>query len=157
MKSLLILSGACLLAACSSAEQPSAAHTTAQTTPEQAPCCAASVCKDTTDAPLAQPQAATVLPRLIDFGATTCQPCIMMEPVLESLREHYAGTMDVEFIDVQAHPAAAQPFDISSIPTQIYLDANGTEHWRHIGYISEEDMLSALASAGIALPEPATK
>jgi thioredoxin 1 len=104
-----------------------------------------------------QAQAAATLPRLVDLGATTCKPCIMMEPVLESLREHSAGRMEVEFIDVRANPAAARAYGITSIPTQIYFDADGTERWRHVGFISEEDLLTALATADGSSPAPATR
>ncbi|MDA3960870.1 MAG: thioredoxin family protein [Planctomycetota bacterium] len=93
------------------------------------------------------------LPRLVDLGATTCRPCQMMEPILESLREEYQGRMDVVFIDVGKDPKAAEPYAIQSIPTQIYYDAAGTERWRHVGYLSQEDILAGLLAEGVTLPE----
>ena len=40
------------------------------------------------------------LPKLLDLGANKCIPCKMMAPILEELKQEYAGRMKVEFIDV---------------------------------------------------------
>lgn len=162
MRLYVIILSAALLTACSSGDE--AAQTPVavkKTTAETAACCPDPVAANNAEPQTAQSAEASVaqvsLPRLVDLGATTCKPCIMMEPVLESLREHYAGKMAVEFIDVRVNPEAARPYNISSIPTQIYFDANGTERWRHVGYISEEDLLAALTNADITLPTPSVQ
>ena len=40
------------------------------------------------------------LPRLVDLGAGKCIPCKMMAPILEDLKNAYAGKLEVQFIDV---------------------------------------------------------
>lgn len=70
-------------------------------------------------------------PRLLDLGATKCIPCKMMAPILEELRKEYAGKLKVELIDVWENPAAADPYGIEQIPTQIFFDASGKELFRH--------------------------
>jgi len=57
-----------------------------------------------------QPAAAPVAvkyPALVDVGAKQCIPCKMMEPILEELKAEYAGSLRVEFIDVQVDPDTA--------------------------------------------------
>jgi thioredoxin 1 len=104
----------------------------------------------TDEAPVA---AATALPRLLDLGADKCVPCKMMAPILEELKQTYAGTLTVEFIDVWKVPAAAQPYGIRVIPTQIFFSAEGTELFRHEGFYSREDILAKWRELGVMLPD----
>jgi thioredoxin 1 len=99
---------------------------------------------------------ATPLPRLVDLGSTTCIPCKMMAPILEELKKEYAGRMQVEFINVYENPDAAKPFGIKLIPTQVFIDANGKELWRHEGFISKQDILAKWQELGVVLPAPAS-
>lgn len=96
---------------------------------------------------------ATALPRLLDLGADKCVPCKMMAPILEELKETYAGTLTVEFVDVWKDPAAAQPYGIRVIPTQIFFSAGGTELFRHEGFFSREDILAKWRELGVKLPD----
>jgi thiol-disulfide isomerase/thioredoxin len=52
---------------------------------------------------------------MINLGATECVPCKMMAPILEELKEQYAGKADIIFIDVwkdsnQAKNSAFGPY-----------------------------------------------
>jgi len=96
---------------------------------------------------------AAALPRRLDLGADKCVPCKMMAPILEELKETYAGVLTVEFIDVWKDPAAAQPYGIRVIPTQIFFAADGTELFRHEGFFSREDILAKWRELGVELPD----
>ena len=89
-------------------------------------------------------------PKLIDLGSKTCIPCKMMAPILEDLRGDYAGRLDVEFIDValRENVSRAKSYGISVIPTQIFLDGNGTELWRHEGFLGKDDILAKWKELG---------
>ena len=100
------------------------------------------------------PQPAAGLPRLVDLGSTTCVPCKMMAPMLEQLKEDYAGRLQVEFVDVVVNPQAAKPYGIKLIPTQIFFDASGKELFRHEGFFSREDILGKFREFNIPLAEP---
>lgn len=89
------------------------------------------------------------LPRLLDLGAGKCIPCKMMAPILEELKAEYAGTFDVEFIDVWQNPQAAEKYGIESIPTQIFFDASGQERFRHVGFFSKEEILATWKELGV--------
>ena len=89
------------------------------------------------------------LPLLLDLGADKCVPCKMMEPVLEELKTQYDRKLTVKFIDVWQNPKEAEAYSVQSIPTQIFFDADGKELFRHIGFISKEDILSKWAELGV--------
>ncbi|MHC4580438.1 MAG: thioredoxin family protein, partial [Planctomycetota bacterium] len=55
---------------------------------------------------------ATGTPVLIDLGAGECIPCKMMAPILEELKEEYAGRFEVQFIDVWKYPDEAGKYGI---------------------------------------------
>jgi len=88
------------------------------------------------------------LPRLVDLGATTCVPCRTMAPILDALREDFAGRFVVEFIDVWENPGAGEPYRMRVIPTQIFFDAHGRELFRHEGFYSREDILGKWRELG---------
>jgi thioredoxin 1 len=91
------------------------------------------------------------LPRLVDLGADKCIPCKMMAPILEEMKKDYAGTINVEFIDVWKTPEKAKEYGITIIPTQIFFDASGKELFRHEGFFSKEDILGKWKEFGINL------
>jgi thioredoxin 1 len=97
-----------------------------------------------------QPHADAALPRLLDLGADRCIPCKKMAPILEALREDFAGQFDVVFIDVWKNKQAAVPYRIKLIPTQIFFDEDGKELLRHEGFFSREDILETWAKLGFS-------
>ena len=92
---------------------------------------AAAAAPAATDAPL---------PRLIDLGADKCVPCKKMAPILVELRADYAGIVDVQFVDVWKDPDAGKPYRLRLIPTQVFLDRDGKEVFRHEGFFAREDI-----------------
>jgi thioredoxin 1 len=101
-------------------------------------------------APKPTPPAA--LPRIVDLGATKCIPCKRMAPILEALKQDYAGVVDVLFIDVWKDPAAGRPYGIRLIPTQIFFDRTGRERFRHEGFFAREEIERIFRdSLGVAL------
>ncbi len=97
------------------------------------------------------PSEAKKLPRLVDLGAGKCIPCKMMAPILEELKKDYAGTFDVQFIDVWVNPDEAPKYNIKLIPTQIFYDAASKELYRHEGFFSKEDILAKWKELGVEL------
>jgi thioredoxin 1 len=99
----------------------------------------------------AAPAASAKLPRLIDLGADKCIPCRMMFPVLDELKQEYAGRLNVEFIDVWKNPDAAKQYGIDVIPTQIFYAADGKELFRHVGFFAKDDILAKWQALGVDL------
>ena len=88
------------------------------------------------------------VPTLLDLGSTSCVPCQMMEEELERIRAISGDRMTVTFIDINQDQDAASVYGIRVIPTQIFLDPEGTELYRHEGFISAEQMLSKWTELG---------
>lgn len=94
---------------------------------------------------------AVTLPTLLDLGATKCIPCKMMAPILEELKVEYANQLKVVFIDVWQNPEASKAHNINLIPTQIFLDAEGKELYRHEGFFAKADILAKWKELGVDL------
>ena len=97
------------------------------------------------------PQTAAGIPTLVELGSLTCVPCKMMEEVLDELRSGYADRLNVQFVNVHADPETARAYGIRVIPTQVFLDAQGDEIYRHQGYFPTEDILKAFSENGVSL------
>ena len=74
-------------------------------------------------------------PVLVDFFAEWCGPCKMMKPVLEQLKQRLSDDVHIIKVDVDRSQAAAQQFQIQSVPTLI-LFQKGKILWRHSGTAS---------------------
>lgn len=89
------------------------------------------------------------LPRLLDLGAHECIPCKKMAPILTELEAEFKGRAIVEFIDVWKNKAAAEKYRVTLIPTQIFFDREGKEVWRHVGFLSKEDIVAKFKELGV--------
>lgn len=88
---------------------------------------------------------------MVDLGADQCVPCKMMAPILEKLRKAYEGKAAIIFIDVWKNNDEARRFGIRAIPTQIFYDSTGREAGRHVGFMSEKEIVDQLAKMGVRL------
>jgi len=86
---------------------------------------------------------------MVDLGANSCVPCKMMAPILQKLEKEYAGKAAIVFIDVWKDPSQGKNFGIRTIPTQIFYDKEGKEVHRHVGFMSEKEIVSQLKSMGV--------
>jgi thioredoxin 1 len=91
------------------------------------------------------------IPTLVDLGSKNCIPCKKMEPILEELRTEYKGELNVIFYDVNEFPEKAQEYQIRVIPTQIFLDAEGKELFRHEGFLTKNKILDIWKKEGYTL------
>lgn len=57
------------------------------------------------------------LPVLVEFGATWCGPCKVVEPELVALAAEYAGRAKVVTVDIDQSPFLARQLGIQSVPT----------------------------------------
>ncbi len=91
------------------------------------------------------------LPRMLELGSVKCKACKAMEPVMEELRKNHSGEFAVEFIDVMQNPQVGEKYALETIPTQIFLDSDGKELFRHSGFFSKDDILSKWKELGYDL------
>ena len=76
---------------------------------------------------------------LVDFSATWCGPCRMLEPVLEELSEDMAGKVDFYNADSDENMDLAMAYRIASIPALLLLK-NGEEVARTVGFQPKESL-----------------
>lgn len=65
------------------------------------------------------------LPAIIDFYADWCGPCKMVAPALEELSNEYEGKIVIYKIDTEVEQQLSGAFGIQSIPTFIFIPAEG--------------------------------
>lgn len=73
----------------------------------------------------------------------------MMGPVIDDIRAEYAGKLIVEDYNVRENPEPGDRYRIRMTPTQIVLDAQGKELYRHESFISHDDLVIQLKQLGI--------
>lgn len=78
------------------------------------------------------------LPMLADFSAGWCPPCRQMKPIFHKLQEEYKGKADLVTVDVDENPELAQKYNVSSIPTLVYISPEGKELYRTVGFQTED-------------------
>lgn len=61
------------------------------------------------------------VPVLVDFGATWCQPCRAIAPLVDQLAGEYEGRVKVTALDIDESPATAQKFQIRGVPTLLLI------------------------------------
>lgn len=78
----------------------------------------------------------------LEFGATGCSACKMMEKVMEKVKISYPGEIKVNFINVllPASQNLMKYFGVVAIPMQILLNNEGHEVFRHSGYFSFDEL-----------------
>ena len=79
-------------------------------------------------------------PLIIDFWATWCAPCKMLEPILEEVAEEKEGEVVILKVNVDACPQLTQKFSIRSVPTLI-LFKSGVEAKKKIGALSKDGLI----------------
>ena len=86
---------------------------------------------------------------MIEVEAAGCAGCDEMEPVIDKLRTDYKDKLEVLYIDAKRDMEYARRFLVRAIPTQIFIDKNGKEFRRHIGFYSYEEIASVLKKKGL--------
>jgi thioredoxin 1 len=86
---------------------------------------------------------------MLELGSVGCIPCEQMKPVMEKLRSGYKDKLEVYFVDVRRDTAAGRRFGAHMIPTQVFLDRNGKEFHRHVGFYAYDEITPVLKKAGL--------
>ncbi len=86
---------------------------------------------------------------MLELGSVGCIPCEQMKPVMQKLRETYTDKLEVIFVDVRQDNKTGRRFGVFVIPVQVFLDKNGKEFHRHMGFYSYEEIVPVLKKAGI--------
>lgn len=88
---------------------------------------------------------------LLDLGATSCEPCKRLQPVLAELREEYGEKIDIVFYDISNTKEGANlanTYKVNIMPTLLFVDKNGKEIKREIGFQSKEQIVQIFKELG---------
>jgi len=87
----------------------------------------------------------------IELGSVGCAPCNMMAPILDEIEKEYKGRVNVIFYDIRSPLGGpyAEKYRIQLIPTQVFLDKDGIEYYRHIGFFPKEEIVKILQLRGV--------
>ena len=87
----------------------------------------------------------------VELGSVRCVPCKMMMPIMKEVEERFGDEVLVVFHDVwtpEGEPYAGK-YGIRGIPTQVFLDADGKEFFRHTGFFPKEELFKVLEKGGV--------
>jgi len=87
----------------------------------------------------------------VELGSVRCIPCKMMQPIMKDIEKDYADQVNVVFHDVwtpEGEPFAAS-YKIRVIPTQVFLDKEGKEYFRHEGFFPKDELIKVLQQKGV--------
>lgn len=87
----------------------------------------------------------TVKPVVLDFTADWCVWCKRLEPTLNKLKEKYVESVEFKTIDRDINPELAQQYGIEGLPTLVFLDKNGKEVTRIVGYTDAENIETTIS------------
>ncbi len=87
----------------------------------------------------------------VELGSVNCIPCKQMKPVMKAIEAKYGEQVKVTFYDVwtDAQKPMAEKYGIKLIPTQVFLDENSKEFFRHEGFYPEKEIDKILLGKGI--------
>lgn len=95
----------------------------------------------------------TVKPKItfVELGSVNCIPCKKMQPVMKAIEQKYGDEVKVIFYDVWTpeQKPFAQQYGVRLIPTQVFLDENGKEFFRHEGFYPEEEIHKLFKKRGV--------
>ena len=89
----------------------------------------------------------------VELGSVRCVPCIQMQPIMKSIEQKYGEQIEVIFYDVwtdEGHEYA-EIYKIQLIPTQVFLEENGQEFFRHEGFFPEKEIDKLLQKQGLKI------
>ena len=87
----------------------------------------------------------SAVPVMVDFTATWCGPCKMLEPVVIQLSQEWEGKVKVVKLDVDDNSNIAMQYGVMGVPTLI-LFVKGNPVQRLSGYQPKDRIVSKFGS-----------
>jgi len=87
----------------------------------------------------------------VELGSVNCIPCRMMQPIMREIEKEYKDQVKVVFHDVwtdEGRPYGVK-YRIRVIPTQVFLDKDGKEYFRHEGFFPKDELVKILKKKGV--------
>jgi thioredoxin 1 len=85
------------------------------------------------------------MPVLVDFTATWCGPCKMLDPIVAQLADEWQGRVKFVKMDVDQNPETPMRYQIMGVPT-LMLFVGGQVKQRLSGYMSKDKLIAKLGA-----------
>ncbi len=95
----------------------------------------------------------STLPVIVDFTATWCNPCKMLDPIVTQLSQDWDGKVKFYKLDVDENSNIAMQYGVMGVPTLIIF-VNGNPMQRLSGYQPKDRIVSKFGSYALILPDP---
>jgi thioredoxin 1 len=83
-------------------------------------------------------------PALYEFGAGYCISCKEMEKVIAELRSSHSDQVEFRMVYADKEKDLFQQYKVILIPTQVFLNTEGKEVFRHMGPLTKDQVLQKL-------------
>ena len=89
----------------------------------------------------------------VELGSVNCIPCKAMQPIMRAIEKKYGDQVKVIFYDVwkPEQSGYAEQYRIKLIPTQVFLNKEGKEFFRHEGFYPEAEIDKLLQKQGLKI------
>jgi thioredoxin 1 len=84
------------------------------------------------------------LPTLLEFDRKFCPDCRKMEMVIQGVKSSYPGQFTVRKLYIDEQDYLFRQYRVDIVPTQVFLDPEGREVFRHQGVFPREQLLQKL-------------
>jgi len=86
-------------------------------------------------------------PVFLEIGSDHCHSCQEMGKMLYITKQKYPS-YNINFINISTNRDIAIKLKVMMIPTQIVYDSNGTEIFRHVGRLEQDELEKVFKEAG---------
>ncbi|MEJ2671958.1 MAG: thioredoxin family protein [Deltaproteobacteria bacterium] len=90
------------------------------------------------------PAAAKALPVLLEFGRKGCNICQRSESIVQAVKDQYPGRFEVRRFYINQEQSWFYRYKVAIVPSQVFLDAEGREVYRHAGVFKIDDLIRKL-------------
>lgn len=80
------------------------------------------------------------IPTLVEFINVNCEPCAMIEPVLQQVKNSIGKRVDIVVVNIQDVPEVTEKFSIQSVP-MLALFQDGEVLWKTSGVLSKQEII----------------
>lgn len=84
------------------------------------------------------------LPVILEFDRKFCPICRASEIVIMAVKDQYPGVFEVRKLYIDEEQSWFRRYKVALVPTQVFLNPEGEEVYRHEGVFKKEDLIKKL-------------